>query len=106
MINIGKRIRVARQNLGMSLEKLGDATGSAKSYIYELETGAAANPSAFKLSRIADALGVSIDFLLGRKHPDLAIEDEFDRELYEKYLELDYEKKDFIRRAVDLLSLT
>ena len=62
---IGQRIRRARQRKGWTQAELGLRSGLRESMIckYELDYH---TPSTKHLSRIADALGVSVDYLLGR----------------------------------------
>ena len=58
------KIRSLRKAKGLSLQKLGDIVGCSKGYMCDLEHGKSPRPSANLLAKIADALGVSIDFLL------------------------------------------
>lgn len=62
------RIKGLRKHRGLTLEQLGDASGSSKSYIWELENNAPPRPSAVKLSAIAVALGTTSDYLLSGWH--------------------------------------
>ena len=50
---------------GITISSLLSECGLTKSFIYDLEKRAA-SPSSDKLSRIADYLGCSVDYLLGR----------------------------------------
>ena len=60
----GKRPIVAfRNDQGVTLQELSERTGLAVSYISEIERGRKAG-SAAALSRIADALGTTIDVLV------------------------------------------
>lgn len=60
----GKRPIVAfRNHQGVTLQELSERTGLAVSYISEIERGRKAG-SAAALSRIADALGTTIDVLV------------------------------------------
>ena len=62
----GTRIKELRKEKKLTLEQLADATKSSKSYIWELENKEKPpRPSAEKLSAIAKALGVTVDYLLG-----------------------------------------
>ncbi len=63
---IGQRIRKARQRKGWTQAELGLRTGLRESMICKYELGYH-TPSIKHLSRIADALGVSVDYLLGRE---------------------------------------
>lgn len=61
----GARIKELRTEKKMTLDQLADATKSSKSYIWELENKNPPRPSAEKLSAIAKALGVTVDYLFG-----------------------------------------
>ena len=62
--SLGAKIKRHRQEKGYSLEKLAELTDSSKSYIWELENRDTRKPSAEKLTRIAQALSVTTDYLL------------------------------------------
>jgi transcriptional regulator with XRE-family HTH domain len=62
----GTRIKELRNKQKLTLEQLAQASGSAKSYIWELENKNPPRPSADKLSLIAQKLGVTVDYLFGR----------------------------------------
>ena len=65
MVNIlGDKIRDLRKEKKLTLDKLAELTGSSKSYIWELENKNPPRPSAEKLSKIAEQLGVTIEYLL------------------------------------------
>lgn len=64
-MKFGTRIKALRTEKGLTLEQLAQATESSKSYIWELENKNPPRPSAEKLSAIATALGVTVDYLLG-----------------------------------------
>lgn len=61
----GARIKELRTEKKMTLDQLAEATASSKSYIWELENKNPPRPSAEKLSVIAKALGVTVDYLFG-----------------------------------------
>jgi transcriptional regulator with XRE-family HTH domain len=62
----GVRIKQLRTAKGLTLDELAKETGSAKSYIWELENKDPPRPSAEKLSAIAKALDTTVDYLFGR----------------------------------------
>src|SRR5215831_20675172 len=64
-MKFGKRIKDLRTKKGLTLDQLAQETGSSKSYIWELENKNPPRPSAEKLSAIAGALGVTVDYLFG-----------------------------------------
>lgn len=61
----GARIKELRTEKKMTLDQLAVATKSSKSYVWELENKNPPRPSAEKLSAIAKALGVTVDYLFG-----------------------------------------
>lgn len=64
-MKFGERIKDLRTKQGLTLDELAQQTGSSKSYIWELENKNPPRPSAEKLSAIAGALGVTVDYLIG-----------------------------------------
>ena len=62
--SLGEKIRKHRQEKGYSLDDLAKLTESSKSYLWELENRDTRKPSAEKLTRIAQALSVTTDYLL------------------------------------------
>lgn len=65
---VGKRIKLFREERGLTASALAEAAGLSKSYLSELEADETQNrrPSADTLYRIAKALGVAMSDLLGR----------------------------------------
>lgn len=61
---IGEKIRVHRKQLGLTLEDLAQKSDSSKSYIWELENRPVVRPSADKIQKIGDVLGVTVEYLL------------------------------------------
>lgn len=59
---LGKRIRQLRTTRGWSQELLADQAGMHRTYMWGIEQGVR-NPSVRHLTRIADALGVSLSAL-------------------------------------------
>lgn len=65
---VGGRVRRFRQERGMSLSQLAETAGVSKGYLSGLENDPfARRPSATTLYAVADALGVTIADLLGRR---------------------------------------
>ena len=64
----GQEVRLARTKRGMTLEALSAATGMAKSYLSQIETGYAPPPRDAKVRRIAEALGLDSESLVARAH--------------------------------------
>jgi transcriptional regulator with XRE-family HTH domain len=64
-LTMGVRIRNLRKDRGLTLDALAAKSGCSKSYLWELEKRPHNRPSAMKLAAIAQALGVTIDYLRG-----------------------------------------
>ncbi len=64
MDEIGRRIRVARKGAGFSQEKLARRAEMSLNGMASIERGEIVDPHISTLSRIADALGVSVSELL------------------------------------------
>lgn len=62
---LGSRIRAARIAAGLSYTAAADATGIDRGTLTRLEKGER-EPSAWILSKLASALGVSADHLIGQ----------------------------------------
>jgi transcriptional regulator with XRE-family HTH domain len=63
-------VRMARLRLRLSQESLGKAIGQDQSYVSKIERGEITEITITTLGRLADALGVSTDALLGREDKD------------------------------------
>jgi transcriptional regulator with XRE-family HTH domain len=66
--DIGRRIRKYRRERGLNLSQLADRARISKSYLWSLENeNVDARPSGESLYALAEALGVTMSDLLGRK---------------------------------------
>ena len=61
---LGDKIRAERKRLKLTLDELAQKAESSKSYIWELENRPIVRPSADKISKIADVLGVTVQYLM------------------------------------------
>lgn len=68
-MGFGERLRELRRQAGLSQTKLANRVGVSNGYICDLERGRRGVPTGPILQRIAQALGVSVDTLLGGKEP-------------------------------------
>lgn len=64
---LSEKIRELRNEHGLSLEQLAQQIGSTKSYIWELEKKPKIKPSAEIVSKLANALNVTMDFLMNEQ---------------------------------------
>lgn len=83
---LGEKLRELRLKKGLTLDKLADAAGLSKSYLWELENRESQRPSAEKLTALADELGVSATYFMEedvRKPQERHFDDAFFRD-YQK----------------------
>jgi transcriptional regulator with XRE-family HTH domain len=100
---LGERIRELRKKKSFTLDQLAEASKSSKSYIWELENKDPPRPSGEKLALIAEALGVTPDFLLGvETEPETAK----DKAFFRKYQKMEPEQKQQIRQMLDIINKT
>ncbi len=66
-VTIGDRIRRYRREAGLSLNQLATSARVSKGYLWSLENEPDKRPSAQTLYAIAEALGVTMSTLLGRR---------------------------------------
>ncbi|MBB4276396.1 helix-turn-helix domain-containing protein [Rhizobium mongolense] len=97
----GKRIKELRTAKGMTLDQLATATGSSKSYVWELENKDPPRPSAEKLAAIASVLGVTTDYLIGRE--DVTLADAEDKAFFREYSQMSDSTRQKIRAMAKLL---
>ena len=98
---LGDKIRDQRKAKGYTLDKLAELSDSSKSYIWELENKNPPRPSAEKLSSIAGALGVTVDYLIGSDEQTL-VEAE-DTAFFRQYSGLPEETRRQIREMAKIL---
>ena len=75
-LSVGDRVRIRREELGISLSALADAAGISKGYLHELESNPTAKPSAEVLYNLALALDTTVGFLLGRRRNPAPVEEQ------------------------------
>ena len=66
-VNLGKRIKELRKRFKITQDKLSKKADIHYSTLAKIESGYTPNPSIETLIKIADAFGVGVDELLGRK---------------------------------------
>jgi transcriptional regulator with XRE-family HTH domain len=100
---LGDKIRKLRKKKDYTLDKLAELTESSKSYIWELENKNPPRPSADKLSRIAQVLETTVEFLLDDDVQEVAEEEAADVRFYRDYRKMDAATKEKIRRMARML---
>lgn len=63
MTHLGDRLRIARRNRGLSLERLAPLAVMSSTYIWELESGRVRNPTVRTLLNLATALDIDLSAL-------------------------------------------
>ena len=98
--SLGAKIKRHRQEKGYSLDKLAALTDSSKSYLWELENRDTRKPSGEKLTRIAQALEVTTDYLLddSAEPSDEVLKEAF----FRKFSKLDPEDQQKINQMIDM----
>ncbi|MCB0121103.1 MAG: helix-turn-helix domain-containing protein [Caldilineaceae bacterium] len=99
--SLGDKIKKLRKEKGLTLEGLAELTDSSKSYIWELENKNPPRPSADKILKIANQLGVTMDYLIGDER-QVSEADAADEMFFRKYKQMDPEVKKKIRKIIDL----
>ncbi|RYG47612.1 XRE family transcriptional regulator [bacterium] len=100
-MSFGPKIKELRTAKRMTLDQLAAATGSSKSYVWELENKNPPRPSAEKLGAIAAALGVTVDYLLGPDNQSLG--DAQDQAFFREYNGLHPDTKRQLREIAKTL---
>lgn len=74
--SFGQRLRRLRMARGLNQRELAQKADMSNTYLSDIERGGKDSPTGKILERLADALGVSVDTLLGREaHPEGTNED-------------------------------
>jgi transcriptional regulator with XRE-family HTH domain len=99
---LGIKINELRRARGLTLEQLAQASGSSKSYMWEIENKDVARPSAEKLEKIAASLGVTATFLIDatQAQPNENVED---AAFFQRFQRADPVVKNRLRRIFDAL---
>ena len=97
---IGDLVRKFRKEKNLTLEKFAKTADSSKSYIWEIENNPQFRPSMDKANRLALAMGVTVDYLLGEQTK----ESSEDQIFFCDYQKLKPEKKRQIRDILDVLN--
>ena len=106
-MTLGERIKLLRNEKGLTQDKLGNMTGIHPKHIGKYEASKAA-PSADKLKQIAEALEVSADYLLFDNAPKEGRVEINDSELLEKFIlidSMDEDNRTPIKDVIDALLL-
>lgn len=92
---IGERIKNTREKKGFSLTELAKRADVSKSYLSYIEREVKINPSLQFLSKLANSLDTSVEYLLGEVSKDKGTIDEEWKVLLTKAIEDGMSKEDF-----------
>lgn len=110
---IGPRVRSLREGRGLDVGQLAYKSGVHPSTIHKLEAGDRPNTSGIILGKLADALGTSVDYLLGRTNDPSPLLNptgtspevrRYVAEVLAYWAELERVAPDLLPRAVSLLT--
>ena len=104
IVGFAERLKHLRQNKNLSQTELAETVGLRYAHIGRYERGLS-QPSAQMLSRLADVLDVSADYLLNGNEEDAAVADLKDKELVAIFKEVDAcsdEEKEFIKKVLKI----
>jgi transcriptional regulator with XRE-family HTH domain len=96
-LTIGEMLKIQRKKLDMNQRQLAKVSGITPATISRLESGQVKELKSEALKRLADALNVTVDYLLGRTaRPNISDMAQLDSNL--EYILFVYEKLSFKRR--------
>lgn len=100
--SLREKLKKHRKDAGLSLDDLARISDTSKSYLWELENRDTRKPSAAKLTKIAEALSVTTDYLLDDNADldDAHIKEAF----FRKFNRLPAEDKERIQDMIDAWS--
>ena len=99
----GARLRRLREAKKLTLQQVADAVGCTKAYIWELEMKDGQRPTAERIQKIAQVLGVTMEDVMGtpmQQAPQASPEDVV---FFREYAEMTDEEKDRYRQALKIM---
>ena len=99
----GARLRRLREAKKLTLQQVADAVGCTKAYIWELEMKDGQRPSAERIQKIAQVLGVTMEDVMGtpmQQAPEASPEDV---SFFREYAGMTDEEKDRYRQALKIM---
>lgn len=92
---IGQRIKKLREKKGYSISELANLADVSKSYLSYIERNVQNNPSLQFLTKVAEPLDTTIEYLLGNREYDAKLDMEW-RMLIQNGIEEGMSKEDFL----------
>lgn len=92
----GARLRRFREAKNLTLQQVADAVGCTKAYIWELEMREGQRPTAERIQKIAEVLGVTMQDVMGIPMPEAPQASPEDVAFFREYAGMsDEEKKNY-----------
>lgn len=102
MKGLPQKIKQSRKSKKLTLEQLANKVGSSKSYIWQLETDSSIKPSVELIAKIADALDVTVDYLIDQGK-DKMDDDQEALVFFRGFKDLDDSSKEMIKQQIEHL---
>jgi transcriptional regulator with XRE-family HTH domain len=97
-----QKLKISRKDKGLTLEQLAEKVGSSKSYMWQLETDPNIKPSVQLIAKIADALDVTVDYLINSDKSEMDSDEEA-LVFYRGFKGLDETSKKMIKEQIKYL---
>ena len=96
-----ERLRETRKQLGYTMKFIAQKVGVTESAISQYETGKR-QPDFLTVSRLADFLGVSVDYLLGRDDSETETQEDQSSDRIKQFM---HEAKDLSEHEIELVRM-
>ena len=99
----GTRLRRLREAKKLTLQQVADAVGCTKAYIWELEMKDGQRPTAERIQKIAQVLGVTMEDVMGEPIQQVPQASPEDVAFFREYAGMTGEEKDRYRQALKIM---
>lgn len=99
----GARLRRLREAKKLTLQQVADAVGCTKAYIWELEMKDGQRPSAERIQKIAQVLGVTMEDVMGEPMQQAPKASPEDVVFFREYAGMTDNEKDRYRQALKIM---
>ena len=99
----GARLRRLREAKKLTLQQVADAVGCTKAYIWELEMKDGQRPTAERIQKIAQVLGVRMEDVMGEPIQQVPQASPEDVAFFREYAGMTDEEKDRYRQALKIM---
>ncbi len=99
----GLRLRRLREAKKLTLQQVADAVGCTKAYIWELEMKDGQRPTAERIQKIAQVLGVTMEDVMGTPMQQAPEDSPEDVAFFREYAGMTDEEKDRYRQALKIM---